>query len=214
MVQKEESDVAMPASAAPKLRGRPKAYDRDAALKAMRQVFWAKGFSATSLDDMSAATGMNRPSLYAAFGDKTEAFRAVLKDYIDDARPLYMEAFRATAPLRESLMKVYETSIAIYHNPQAQGMGCFMIGAALTDVKRDAQVGEMILGALKDMEVGFIRRFEKARDAGELPADADIKALARIASSGHNTISVRMRAGESIDDIRQYLTQMVDVIVR
>ena len=157
----------MPASAVPKLRGRPKAYDRDAALKAMRQVFWAKGFAATSLDDMSAATGMNRPSLYNAFGDKTEAFRAVLKDYIDDARPLYVEAFRTPAPLRDSLMKVYETSIAIYHNPEAQGMGCFMIGAALTDVKRDPEVGEMILGALKDMEAGFIRRFEKAQEAGE-----------------------------------------------
>lgn len=203
-----------PESVVQKTRGRPKAYDRDAALKAMRQVFWAKGFAATSLDDISAATGMNRPSLYNAFGDKTEAFRAVLKDYIDDARPLFLEAFRTPAPLRDSLMRVYETAIAIYHNPDSQGMGCFMIGAALTDVKRDPEIGEMILGALKDMEAGFMRRFEKAQAAGELPADADVKALARIASSGHNTISVRMRAGESIEDIRTYLEQMIDVMVR
>ena len=217
MVQKEESDVQMPASPladSPKTRGRPKAYDRDSALKAMRRVFWAKGFAATSLDDMSAATGMNRPSLYNAFGDKTAAFRAVLKDYVDDVRPLYREAFLAPVSLREGLTRVYETAFAIYHSADAQGMGCFMIAAALTDSKRDPGVGDMILDALKEMEQGFIRRLQRAQAEGDLSVDADVYGLARIACSGHNTISVRMRAGESVEDIRDYLKQMINVICK
>ena len=60
-------------------RGRPRAYDPDAALKAARDVFWVKGYAATSLDDIAEATGMNRPSLYAAFGDKEAIYLAALK---------------------------------------------------------------------------------------------------------------------------------------
>ena len=75
MVQKESSRVLKAAAK----RGRPRAYDPDAALRAARDIFWVKGYAATSLDDIVEATGMNRPSLYAAFGDKEAIYLAALK---------------------------------------------------------------------------------------------------------------------------------------
>ena len=73
-------------AAAPKRRGRPRAYEPEVALARALDVFWKEGFAATSLDDLSAATGMNRPSLYGAFGDKRELFIKSYQRYRADAR--------------------------------------------------------------------------------------------------------------------------------
>src|SRR6185369_10477201 len=73
-------------AAAPKRRGRPRAYEPEVALARALDVFWREGFAATSLDDLSAATGMNRPSLYGAFGDKRELYIKSYESYRDRAR--------------------------------------------------------------------------------------------------------------------------------
>ncbi len=212
MVQKEERADQM--AVITKARGRPKSYDRTAALRAMRRVFWAQGFAATSLDDLTAATAMNRPSLYNAFGDKTGIFRLVLEDYVNEIRPLFRAAFNTPGHLRDGLMAVYEAAFAVYLSPEAQGLGCFMIGAALTDSARDAEVGGLILASLREIEQGFVWRMRRAQAEGELSPDADIKALARLAASAHNMISVRMRAGDSVADLRAYLKQMIEILCK
>ena len=70
----------------PKRRGRPRAYEPEIALSRALDVFWKDGFAATSLDDLSAATGMNRPSLYGAFGDKRELYKKTYESYRNRAR--------------------------------------------------------------------------------------------------------------------------------
>jgi AcrR family transcriptional regulator len=77
MVQKNKKASLSPkpdAPPAPKRRGRPRAYQPDIALGKALDLFRKNGFAATTLDDLSAATGMNRPSLYGAFGDKRELY--------------------------------------------------------------------------------------------------------------------------------------------
>src|ERR1041384_4755004 len=81
---KKELPVA--AIPAPKRRGRPRAYEPEVALARALDVFWKEGFAATSLDDLSAATGMNRPSLYGAFGDKRALYIKSYRSYRDEAR--------------------------------------------------------------------------------------------------------------------------------
>ena len=81
------------ANVAPKRRGRPRAYEPEVALARALDVFWKEGFAATSLDDLSAATGMNRPSLYGAFGDKRELYIKSYESYRDRARQRMGEAF-------------------------------------------------------------------------------------------------------------------------
>src|SRR5579883_1226199 len=66
---------------APAKRGRPRAYDEETALAQAMRVFWTGGYAATSLDELSAATRMNRPSLYAAFGDKQALYRTLIERY-------------------------------------------------------------------------------------------------------------------------------------
>src|SRR3977135_1263272 len=79
----------------PKRLGRPRAYEPEVALARALDVFWKEGFAATSLDDLSAATGMNRPSLYGAFGDKRELYIKTYQNYRDRARLRMAEVFAA-----------------------------------------------------------------------------------------------------------------------
>ena len=99
MVQKSKSKPALaPAAPGPKRRGRPRAYEPDVALGKALDVFRKDGFAATSLDDLSAATGMNRPSLYGAFGDKRELYIRSYQRYRADARAAMIETFRGEIP--------------------------------------------------------------------------------------------------------------------
>src|SRR3954470_12000138 len=94
-IRPAKSVKAVPAAVAPpaKRRGRPRAYEPEVALARALDVFWKDGFAATSLDDLSAATGMNRPSLYGAFGDKRELYIKSYESYRDRARQRMGETF-------------------------------------------------------------------------------------------------------------------------
>src|ERR1700759_1462879 len=88
-------------SAGAKKRGRPRAYDPDVALSRAMDVFWKDGFAGTSLDELSAATGMNRPSLYGAFGDKRELYIKAYQHYRDRSRVGMVDLLNQGLALRE-----------------------------------------------------------------------------------------------------------------
>ena len=92
MVQKTDSS--------PRRRGRPRAYDPDVALSRAVETFWAHGYAGTSLDDLSAAMGMNRPSLYAAFGDKRDLYLKSLAFYRQRYPAQNPDPLAVAAPLR------------------------------------------------------------------------------------------------------------------
>src|SRR5947209_6869980 len=98
--QKAKAMQPLGGPVAPKRRGRPRAYEPEVALARALDVFWKEGFAATSLDDLSAATGMNRPSLYGAFGDKRELYIKSYQSYRDRARQRMGEVFSVDLPLR------------------------------------------------------------------------------------------------------------------
>src|SRR3979411_3328129 len=107
MVQKSKKPAAKPDAMAPKRRGRPRAYQPEIALGKALDLFRKGGFAATSLDDLSAATGMNRPSLYGAFGDKRELYIKSYQRYRVDARAAMADIFRTELPIKKRLERIY-----------------------------------------------------------------------------------------------------------
>src|SRR3979409_1316300 len=99
------------ATAEPKRRGRPRADRPECALARCLAGFWKEGFAATSLDDLSAATGMNRPSLYGAFGDKRELYIKSYQRYRADAREAMIDIFRGELPIRKRLERIYAVAL-------------------------------------------------------------------------------------------------------
>jgi AcrR family transcriptional regulator len=176
-------------------RGRPRGFDADQALNAAQASFWQGGYAATSLDALAEATGLNRPSLYGAFGDKRALYLAALEKSVEESVSSLKAALAARPQLRDALALVYEAATRIYLAGETGPQGCFIIGTAVVEALGDTAVRGTLAGALTRMDEAFEARFLAARDAGELPPAADPKGLALVASALLNNLAIRARAG-------------------
>ena len=212
MVQKKDS-LPPAEAAAPKRRGRPRAYQPDVALGKALGLFRKEGFAATSLDDLSAATGMNRPSLYGAFGDKRELYIKSYRRYRDDARAATMEIFRSDLPIRERLARVYAAALDIYLSGESGPLGCFTVMTAASEAVADPEIRAMVLEGLAGLDKAFGAAFRQAKDKGELPAGADPAVLAQLASATIHTIAIRARARVPRGELEAIVKGAIDVMV-
>jgi AcrR family transcriptional regulator len=193
-------------------RGRPRAYDAEAALKQATDTFWRAGYSGTSLDSIAAATGMNPPSLYAAFGNKRALYLEALAHYWEISLAATREALAEDRPLGESLMIAYEAALSIYFSGKGSARGCFVIGTAVTEAGEDAAIRSSVAAGLRMIDADFEARFRTARETGELKHDADPAALAVLASATMHTIAIRARAGARRAELREIARMAVSVI--
>src|SRR3954467_11325493 len=129
-------------------RGRPRAYDTQAALKQETEPFWRTGSSGTSLDSIAAATGMNPPSLYAAFGNKHALYLEALARYWEERLAATREALAQDRPLGETLMLAFGAALSIYFSGKGSARGCFVIGTALTEAVDDAAIRNIVAAGL------------------------------------------------------------------
>lgn len=195
-----------------KRRGRPRAYDPDVALAGAIEAFWKAGYSATSLDDLSAATGMNRPSLYAAFGGKEDIYLEALAHYGRHHAAAMREVLGADVPVRDALARFYGEALKLYVPPDGPPRGCFAVGTAPAEAVASAPIREALLRGLRALDRAFEARFGVAHARGELPAAADPAALAKIASATLHTLAVRARAGTPRAELDAIAAAAVDVI--
>ena len=159
----------------PKRRGRPRAYQPEIALGKALDLFRKDGFAATSLDDLSAATGMNRPSLYGAFGDKRELYIKSYQRYRADARAAMIEIFRDEMPIRKRLQRIYAVALDIYLSGEAGPRGCFTVMTAASEAVADPDIRAMVLEGFFELDKAFAACFRLAREKGELPRNAPIR---------------------------------------
>jgi len=199
-------------NAEPKRRGRPRAYDPQAALLRARDTFWRTGFAGTSLDEISAATGMNRPSLYAAFGDKRALYLEALAQYWQLAFADMRESLAEDLPLGEALMRVYDGALSIYFSGDGGPRGCFVIGTAVTEAVEDSEIRQSLATGFHTFDTDFEARFRTAIEQGELKEDADPAALAVIATATMHTIAIRARSGAPRADLRELARKAITVI--
>jgi len=215
MVQKSNkppSAAKIAAPVAPKRRGRPRAYEPEVALGKALDLFRRDGFAATSLDDLSAATGMNRPSLYGAFGDKRELYIKSYQRYRDDARAAMVDIFRADAPLRERLERIYRIALDIYLSGESGPRGCFTVMTAASEAVSDPGIRTMVVEGLTELDKAFGVCFRHAKERGELPEGADPASLAHLASATIHTIAIRARARVPRGELEAIVKGALDVL--
>jgi TetR/AcrR family transcriptional regulator, copper-responsive repressor len=188
----------------PKPRGRPRSYDPELALQRATDAFWKTGYAGTSLDDLAAATGMNRPSLYAAFGDKRALYLRALNRYWDRGLKAMDEALRPEMPLAEMLYRLYELALGLYFPQKGRSRGCFGIGTALTEAVEDPLIREAFADGLRRIHAGFESCIRRAKSRGELTASADVETLAGLASAVLSSLAVRSRAGMPRDSLQRF----------
>ena len=218
MVQKTKrtSSIKAPsatsdAAAAPRRRGRPRAYEPDVALAKALDLFRKDGFAATSLDDLSAATGMNRPSLYGAFGDKRELYIKSYQRYRNDARTAMIEVFRSEQPIRERLKRIFAIALDIYLGGESP-RGCFTVMTAASEAVADPDIRAMVLKGFVELDKAFITCFRRAKEKGELSDRADPLVLGHLASATIHTIAIRARARVPRKELEAIVDGAIDVM--
>jgi AcrR family transcriptional regulator len=200
-------------AAAPKRRGRPRAYQPDVALGKALELFRKDGFAATSLDDLSAATGMNRPSLYGAFGDKRELYIKSYQRYRDDARAAMINLFRDAMPIRKRLERIYAIALDIYLSGESP-RGCFTVMTAASEAVFDPEIRAMVLEGFVELDKAFAACFRQAKEKGELPESADATVLSQLASATIHTIAIRSRTGVPRKELEAIVKGAIDVMLR
>ncbi len=157
-------------------------------------AFWRHGYAGTSLDDLSAATRMNRPSLYNAFGDKHRLYLALLDRYIGSTTAAIREELLAPRPLPQVLTRFFRRMLKMYYSPRAEARGCFLIATAVTESMQDKQVRAKLAAVLHAVTDALEERFRAAAASGELPPRADTTALAATASAVLHSLAIQVRA--------------------
>lgn len=163
---------------------RPRSFDRDAALEQAMLAFWEHGYEQTSIADLTQAMGIAAPSLYAAFGDKRALFDEVVELYGTDPRANVIDGLGTAPTAREAVESVLVTAAEKY-SADDHPRGCMIITEPMLGPHR-AETDAMLRG-----------RIQAGVEAGELPPDTDVAALAAYFSVVIGGMSARARDGAS-----------------
>lgn len=183
--------------------GRPRAFDPDQALDAALKVFWERGYEGASLADLTAAMGINKPSLYATFGDKAELFRKVVDRYLAAQTSLWDQIFRESSArvAIERLFNAAADSLTSGQNPH----GCLLVQSALTCSPESDAIKKELALRRADGDAMIRARLAHAQTEGELAPDVDVNALSRYFSTILRGISVEASAGTTRQDLRKVI---------
>jgi AcrR family transcriptional regulator len=182
-------------------RGRPREFDVERALDRALELFWRKGYEGTSLPDLTRAMGINRPSLYAAFGNKEQLFRKVIDRYVEGPAAYVRAALdeptaRAVA---ERLLGGTVDLLTDPHNPR----GCLIVQGALVCGEAADAVRRELVSRRTAGEEALRRRFERAQAEGDLPAEIDPADLARYAVTVMRGMAVQAAGGAGREELRR-----------
>ncbi|MEK6632614.1 MAG: TetR/AcrR family transcriptional regulator [Nitrospirota bacterium] len=182
---------------------RPKEFNPDEALEKAMQVFWHKGYEATSMEDLLTAMNLNRGSLYATFGDKRELFLKAMDLYctgggIGKRISILSQPGPAIPLVHQFLESMLEFALS---DPQRRG--CLIANTAMELAPHQTDIAKKVSGRLQHLEDAFFTLLTRAKQEGELPKNKDPRALARVLVTMMQGTIVMVKAGTPADAVRQ-----------
>ncbi|WP_235410137.1 TetR/AcrR family transcriptional regulator [Proteus terrae] len=186
-------------------KGRPRRYDSDAALEKIMALFWRKGFTATSMDDLVIETQMNKPSLYAAFGNKATLYEKAIERFNHIASTRYrheLEKQSAQDKVTERI-KRYLTSAIHFYTDNEGLTGCMVLSTAVTEVE-DPAIRMMLNQVINAQTQQVEDALQEALEAGELKEGTDVHTIALGVVALLHSISLRARAGASVNELMPF----------
>jgi AcrR family transcriptional regulator len=180
--------------------GRPRCFDVDEALDRALTVFWRRGYEGASLDDLTAAMGINRPSLYAAFGNKEALFRKAMERYL--AGPAsFVKASLELPTARAVAERLLYGSVELLNDPRHPG--CLMVQAALVCGEGAEAVRRELIARRAEGDALIRERFERAATEGDLPADTNPADLANYVVTVMRGLAVQAASGVNGEELRR-----------
>jgi len=186
-------------------RGRPRKVDTKDALQSVMIAFWQNGYSGTSMNDLAEASGMAKPGLYAAFGDKEAIFEKALLHYFETyGGPVFSRLQEARKHFVDDF-RDFLGAIADLTLDANTPSGCFLVNA-IVDCTYGAERHQEVVNGLRESRFAAIKeRLIKAAAAGQMPADADIERAATFLDGQFSAIAMLGRSGISEPDLKTFI---------
>lgn len=193
-----------------KTRGRPRGFDPETALEAVVRVFWKFGYEGASINDLVAATGMNKPSLYSAFGDKESLFLKALESYADKVVAAQRTLLDSEPEIWKALESLLRNCAAMLTDPALPG-GCLVVtGMGDCGTPSMPRQAEAALRRALEATEGVVReRLERAASEGVLPTGTSCEGLASMVASLMAGMGIQAKAGAD----QEALSKAVDAVV-
>lgn len=188
-----------------------KQFDRAAVLTQAMELFWKQCFEATSMQDLVDATGINRASMYATFGDKHAFFLAAVDHYIATVSSRRLERLQQTGSPRSALADFFDDLIA-FSCGDGRRLGCLLTNAAVEMAPRNADIDERLNITFLRLEDAFYDNLLRAQQAGEVANGRDLRAAARLLTGTVQGIRVLARADSDDGTLRDIASEALKAV--
>lgn len=188
-----------------KSRGRPRGFDRDAALRAAMETFWRQGYEGASMADLTQAMEINSPSLYAAFGSKEDLFREALGLYLETEDSQTKDTLFSAPTARDGIAAMLRHSARSLARPGLPH-GCLLILGDANSSAQSASVRQSLCGRRRQIQAGLEERLRRGIKDGDVPANADIGRIASFYLTVLQGLSLQARDGA----LRETMLEVAD----
>ncbi len=196
-----------------KKTGRPRKFNELSALNAAMKVFWAKGYHGSSIQELTDAMNINRPSLYSSFGDKRQLYLKTIEHYVTNQSIRQMEAFETELDIVKAVRAFMKITINLVTPDDGSPRGCFLSSGVATSAGEVDGADELLQRIIRNTEQKLATHFETEIKKGTLPKDFPSLERARLMydiSLGH---ALRARAGVSRETLAKNLDYQVGLIL-
>lgn len=192
--------------------GRPRQFDLEFARNAILGQFWEKGYSATSVEDLSVATGMVKPSLYSAFGNKFSMYEMALTTYGEMIKFRLLSHLQDADNLNDALNGFFNGALDLYCGKEVEKLrGCLIFATAIAESINHSEVRDVIKNRIDLLDSSVAACFKRL--SPEL-SDEEIASKAWIISASLHTISIRARAGTPRSELEPQIKAVIGNMTR
>ncbi|MEC3919437.1 TetR/AcrR family transcriptional regulator [Nocardia sp. CDC160] len=191
---------------------RTKEFDPDTVLRRALELFWERGYEATSMSDLVEHLGIAKASIYGTFGGKRELYLKALQSYLETTDPAIMAALSQPGPVLPAVRELVQRYITEAARPDTY-LGCMVVNSAVEMARRDEAVARLVESSWAHLETTLTSALLRARAQGELSADSDPRALARFLLVFFQGVRVLERTPDSAARLRDAARVAVSVLV-
>jgi TetR/AcrR family transcriptional repressor of nem operon len=189
---------------------RPKEFDPTTALDKAMELFWRKGYEATSIEDLLTSMDINRGSLYETFGDKQQLFLAAMDRYCNGMIADRLKLLDQPGPAIETIKNFIRDMVRMALATRRKG--CLIANTAMELASHEKEIGDRVASALGDLEEAFFKALQRAKKNGELRKNQDPRAIARYLTTMMQGVIVMYKAGTSTEALRDAVETGLSVL--
>jgi len=193
------------------MAGRPREFDRDAALVIARDLFWERGYEGVSMSDLTEKLGLASARIYAAFGSKEDLFREAIKHYENGEGSFVDRAFADESTVTSAMERMFHDAIKLYTR-RANPRGCMVVLSATNYAEENHPLSEWLAGHRRLRTAGIVKKIRQGIDTGELSTELDADLLGDLYATVLHGIAIQAKDGISGKRLLAFIPTLLSLL--